>query len=460
MFDVLTYLKGGSVVRMLERWLGASAFRDGVRYYLDRYQLANTETTDLWDALEHATGRPARRIMDSWIFQPGCPEISVEPVEGALRVSQRRFRYDGAAAGERWSIPMLVREVSRGEAESKPVLLDEESILIPDGDGAPMVLNAGGEGFYRIAYPPSWPARLVATGALSPRERFVLVDDAWAGVVTGSMRAAEFLEFAMGFHDESDVTVWRALIGRLRGLARIVDGEALAALRARVGALISPHFARLGWDPSADEGPRDRQLRGLLLEALGTLADDSEAIAGAREHRDRPSTDADVVAACIAITARHGDAALFDEYATRFRQAESPQGQLRYLYALTMFADGDLVVRATAMALTDDVRTQNAPFMLQRALAHPEHGPRVWPIVRDRWDVVEGRVPRMLIARMFEGVTWLIDDASVRSVAEFVADHPVPEGAQIIAQHVERQRTNQALFAREAADLAAHLTTA
>ena len=31
MFDVLTYQKGGSVLRMLERWLGADAFRAGVR---------------------------------------------------------------------------------------------------------------------------------------------------------------------------------------------------------------------------------------------------------------------------------------------------------------------------------------------------------------------------------------------------------------------------------------------
>ena len=73
MFDLLTYQKGGSVLRMLERWLGADAFRAGVRGYLDRYQLSNTETTDLWDALEAATGEPVRRIMDSWIFQPGFP---------------------------------------------------------------------------------------------------------------------------------------------------------------------------------------------------------------------------------------------------------------------------------------------------------------------------------------------------------------------------------------------------
>ena len=98
MFDVLTYQKGGSVVRMLEQWLGAEAFRDGVRHYLDTYKLANTDTTDLWDALEHATDRPARRIMDSWIFQPGYPEVAAEPVDGAVRLTQRRFRYDGADA--------------------------------------------------------------------------------------------------------------------------------------------------------------------------------------------------------------------------------------------------------------------------------------------------------------------------------------------------------------------------
>src|ERR1700694_4365063 len=49
MFDTLTYQKGGSVLRMLERWLGGEAFRAGVRHYLERYQYANTETTDLWD---------------------------------------------------------------------------------------------------------------------------------------------------------------------------------------------------------------------------------------------------------------------------------------------------------------------------------------------------------------------------------------------------------------------------
>ena len=73
MFDVLTYEKGAAVVRMLEQYLGAEAFRDGIRQYLGHTQYGNTETTDLWDAIEAATGEPVRRIMDTWIFQGGYP---------------------------------------------------------------------------------------------------------------------------------------------------------------------------------------------------------------------------------------------------------------------------------------------------------------------------------------------------------------------------------------------------
>ena len=77
MFDVLTYEKGASVLRMLEQYLGADAFRDGIRLYLRRHEYANAETTDLWDAIEESTQQPVRALMDTWIFQAGYPLISV-----------------------------------------------------------------------------------------------------------------------------------------------------------------------------------------------------------------------------------------------------------------------------------------------------------------------------------------------------------------------------------------------
>src|ERR1700730_1234975 len=93
MFDVLTYQKGAAVLRMLEQFLGPEPFRQGIAGYLNDHKYANTETTDLWDAIEAASGEPARAVMDSWIDQGGYPLVSVEAVEGGrqLALRQRRF---------------------------------------------------------------------------------------------------------------------------------------------------------------------------------------------------------------------------------------------------------------------------------------------------------------------------------------------------------------------------------
>src|SRR3546814_11245185 len=76
------------------------------------HRYANTETTDLWDAIEEATGEPVRRIMDSWIFQGGHPLVRVDlRADGrVLHLSQERFQYRADAAdATRWAVPLRVR---------------------------------------------------------------------------------------------------------------------------------------------------------------------------------------------------------------------------------------------------------------------------------------------------------------------------------------------------------------
>src|ERR1051325_689194 len=95
MFDVLTYQKGGSVLRMLEQYLTEPVFQKGISIYLKKHQFANTETGDLWAALEEASKQPVVRIMDSWIFHEGYPMVSVERTNDgkSLKLSQQRFFY-------------------------------------------------------------------------------------------------------------------------------------------------------------------------------------------------------------------------------------------------------------------------------------------------------------------------------------------------------------------------------
>ena len=148
MFDVLTYEKGGSVLRMLELYLGENVYRDGIRNYLKKHSYANTVTTDLWDALEEVSGQPVRDLMNTWILQGGHPLVSLE--NG--RISQQPFAYGPAsgesAIGSSWLIPVFTRSLNGGAASRH--LLGDEPIEITDD--SPVVINAGGSGVFRSRY--------------------------------------------------------------------------------------------------------------------------------------------------------------------------------------------------------------------------------------------------------------------------------------------------------------------
>ncbi|MFM7126162.1 MAG: M1 family metallopeptidase, partial [Actinomycetota bacterium] len=134
MFDVLTYIKGGALLRMLEQYLGEDRFRAGIRHYLARHSYGNTETSDLWDAIEETVakdgGEPVRALMDSWIWQPGYPLVSASLEGDTLVLDQQRFAFHDVASDappQRWMIPIQIRNAGQHSKH----LLDGDSLRIP-----------------------------------------------------------------------------------------------------------------------------------------------------------------------------------------------------------------------------------------------------------------------------------------------------------------------------------------
>jgi puromycin-sensitive aminopeptidase len=461
MFDVLTYQKGASVLRMLEQYLGSDRFRSGIRRYLSARQFANAETTDLWDAIEDATGEPVRRIMDSWIFQGGYPIVAAaRDADGQLALEQQRFSFAGAdeVAPSTWSVPVLV---SAGGGKADRVLLEKPADRADVAlDGGVAVVNAGGHGFYRVRYSPELLERLRAGLAeLEPIERALLVDDTWAAVLAGETSAADFLELAAAFRDETDRTVWTTLAMALGGIDRMVDGEARERFRAFVRDLARPAFDRLGWTPTADEDELTRQRRGTLVSLLGVIGNDEEIRDEARALHDQhladpTSLDPNVAAAVVGVVAASGTTADYEAFLERFRTVDSPQESLRYLYALAAFPDAELVQRSLDLTLGHDIRTQNAPFVILLAFGNRDHGHLAWEYVKAQWQALNDTLPHNAIPRMLGGITSLNTPELVADTAAFLADHPVPQGARTVQQHLERQRVNVALREREAARVA------
>ena len=478
MFDILTYEKGAAVVRMLEQYLGFEAFREGIRSYLTTHSYANTETTDLWDALEATSGEPVRRIMDSWIFQGGFPVIDVDLVnEGStLRFTQERFGYagdigegspdtDAEQAAERWIVPLIFSQSSGDIVSFEKLLLEGDSLDVELFERADWILaNTEGTGFYRAQYAPTLRDALVSHAAadLSPIERYGVVDDAWAAVLADRLTTVDFLRLAAGFVAEDDLSVWERLIGALASLDRLVEGDARAALRMEVRRLARPAFDRLGMEPVGGESDRNRELRGALLDLIGILGNDPNLQVTARDlyaaSVDRPgSVDPSLVAAAVGIIAATGGPEDFDAFVARFQAAETPQEELRFLTALADFDDAPSIDRLLAMSITDAVRTQNAPYLIRRAMGNRNHGTRSWDFVRANWTVINERFPSNSIVRLLEGIRGLSKPDVADSVFAWFEDHEVPQGDKTLAQHLERLEVNVALRARESDRLAAHL---
>ena len=460
MFDVLTYQKGAAILRMLDRYLGGERFRDGIRLYLQRHAYANTETHDLWDAIEEASGEPVRRIMDQFIWQGGYPLLTVTPAKGGLRIDQRRFLADGGSDSATWDVPLRVRALG---GEERSVLVPAAGVDVEAAPGDVVVANAGASSFARARYVADLLDRLTDRLAeVSALERYGLVDDHWAAVTSGAADASEFVRFASRFAGEDDLAVWQVLLAALGWCDRFVDGEPRERFRTFVRGLVAPAMDRLGWEASQDDADLTRALRGALLQGLGTLGADPNAEAAAREFeaeaRAGKPVDPALAAAAVNVVAVAGDEADYERFWEAYRDAPTPQEQLRYLIALPLFRDPALMDRTLAATLTDEIRSQNAPFVVAYAGTNRDLGPRSWAFLTEHWDELVERFPSSLTIRMVDGVRFLSRAQEVEEAEAFFDAHPIPQSAKSLQQTLERQRAASALRARATPDLTAYFS--
>jgi puromycin-sensitive aminopeptidase len=444
MFDMLTYEKGGSVLRMLEEYLGEETFREGIRRYLTTHAYSNTVTNDLWAALADASGQPVGEIMDTWILQGGHPLVTVE--DGV--VSQQPFAYGPAtgesAIGEVWEIPLLTRPLTGGPVTTE--LLRGESLPIAPGT----IVNAGGWGVYRTRYGATELAAIAARlGDLDSLERATLIFDGWAATLAGLQPLESFLTLVEGLGTAIEPAPWTVISGALTTTSIVIDDQDRDTLAAAVRSLFTPLLDTLGWEPVAGEDEQAPTLRALAITSLGTIGADEAVRTEALARFDAGHVTGDLAGAIVAIVgavSRPGD---YDEVVRRFRSASDPQSEQRYLFGLTGFSDPACSLATFELARTE-IRSQDAPYLVSSLLTNRTGGPLVFEQLEATWDECLTRFPQDAHNRMLSGISRLCHDrAFADTVAEFVTTHPVRSGQRSVLQEVERLMVNVAYGERE-----------
>jgi puromycin-sensitive aminopeptidase len=473
-FDLITYEKGGAVLRMIEGYLGAESFRDGIRLYMRRHARGNAVADDLWGALAETSRQPVVELANAWIREPGFPLVRVARTGRTLRLEQRRFFSDPASATGAspalWPVPIVIRHRSGGvDREQRVLLRDRVAEVRLDGDGEPELVcaNAGATGFYRVAYDPALLAQLRANlGALGPNERIALIGDEWALVRAGERPIGAFLDLCAAFGAEDDHAVLDELVARLAAVEhRLVDAADRPALQAFVARLFRPQLDAVGWDAAQGEPDRVRLRRAAAVRALGLVARDAAVSAEARARLDgwlagdRGALEANLHDAAIAIVARDGDAGRFEAFRGLFRRETDPAFRRRYLLALGAFEEPTLARKGIDLVFSEDVPLQDSASFVGALLGNRTAREPFWIRLRSEWPALLGKVKGapMLLRRVVEAMGALVERHHLEEAETFLAEHPVDEARQAIAQTLERLRQDVELRERTRAAIGAWL---
>ena len=478
LFDAISYSKGGSILRMLEHYLGADAFQQGLQIYIKRHEYANARTRDLWNALGEASGQPVAEIMDTWTSQTGYPVLdttvsrSDESIEVGL--SQSRFLYDdvlgeGGADDTRWKVPVTARSASNAEPVREQMDDTEATLsLKPASHGQTdewIKVNPDQSGFYRVKYSSDEIERLkvpIRSLSLPARDRLGLQSDAYALAKAGHISATAYLNLAEAFSNENDPSVASDLSASLNALDNLLsDEEFHTAYQAFGRSIFRPIGERAGWDAKPGEGHRDVLLRSTALSQLGRFADaDSLSEAGRRfeSYREDPAAlPADLRAATFSMAAKQGGQDLYDTMWELERAETLQEEKMRFLNALCNFGDQALLQETLDRSLDDDyVRSQDTIRVMVSVASNRQGRELAWQFLKDNWDEFDRRYGEGGFAIMrLVGISSLFTTQDMRQeIEDFFAANPVPAAERTIRQGLERMAINIAWLDQNRKDLA------
>ena len=465
LFDAIAYQKGAAVLRMVEAWVGEEPFRAGVNAYIDRFKYGNARAEDFWGTLTKVTGKPVDTVMAGFVDRPGVPlvdpSVSCAENRGLVSISQEPESRTSTPAGApgrsgSWTIPVCIKTPDQPSACT--VVPGAPSMVRVDTCPAWVIANAGARGYYRVVYSPDMIRSIAhAVDRLAPTERIALLSDEWALVRAGRHDIGTFMDLAEGFRNERTPDVIETLRGSLAAIHEDLTTDASrATYRAWVAALLKTAMAEVGWTPRAGES---EQPRDLLVSALGETARDPETIQTARRMLEahlegKESIDPTLLNAIVGVAAIGGDAALYDRYLARSKQASDPEEHYRYLYGLADFSDPALVRRTMDFIVGPEVRSQDTALFLSRLLANPDARRLTWELLQARWDDLQKKTGQVFGSPLLMSSLGQFCDTKTRSEIErFFATRKVPEAERTLQQALERISTCVELAAAQSAKL-------
>ncbi|CAF3668954.1 unnamed protein product [Rotaria socialis] len=438
-FDVISYSKGSSVIRMLHDYIGDDAFRNGLHNYLMEYSYKNTITENLWLHLTKASNKPVNEVMSSWTRQMGYPLLTVTEEQTdknrVIKIKQQRFIADGSVDEEKlqWKIPITVFTKSNPKQIAQQVLMDDPEITIKldnISENDWIKLNYNAIGLYRVKYESQTLARLnepIVKKTISPQDRLMIQNDLAALCNSGHQSFVDYLKFLPSYTDEDNFTVWKSIASNIGNLSSILEyTNYFDEFKKYCLNIYSSIQKKLGWEAKPNEDPLSTMLRPMILGIVGKSGDQdliNEAKKRFERHIAGDLIDENIRGAVYVIVSHYGDESTHEALRKLYVAADMAEEKARLLRSMGHSIKPEMIENTLKFIFEgNNVRMQDSIVGLATCTTSHEGRDIVWKFLQKNWRMLVerfGEKSRFLIRFVEYGLSDFADEQTASEIKSF-----------------------------------------
>lgn len=457
-FDRISYDKGGSVLRMVEDFVGEETFRKGLNLYLNTHLYGNATKDDLWYAIGEEAKREGKnldikQITNAWTDRQGYPEIDVSVEGNSYLLEQKRCLLVANGKGVKEDMnpmPVPLHYVYSDGVEGF-MIFDKREARIPKRGCSWIKLNYGQKGVYRVNYSDSILeslGRSVALGKIDPVDAWGIETDLFDKVRKGEEKAAKYIDFVASYYVRCGYPANTSVSAHLVW----IYNQAYASKTAnRAGEAIvkldGGWLKKLGWSRKLKDNNTDIMMRSAAISALGTVGEKRTVEKALDLFNGKGAVEQDIRGAVYGIAAWAGNSKVYDRLESMYKKAVDPEEQRRLLFSLGSFRGENLARKALAFNDSEYVRLQDSIFIPTVIASNPTAGSTYWTWLSRNWNRLAKAyrgVPRML-SRLVDAAGARYSPIEYNSKTRFFNKKGVvtPEIRRNVAQMKERLVANR-----------------
>ena len=393
-FDgAIVYAKGARLMQMMQRYVGESEFKEGLKNYFEAHAYGNTTGSDLWNALQATSGKNVSEFMDRWLTQSGFPVVKAKMHGGNIELSQRQFLIGPSTPNDKlWPIPL------GSPLQTLPELFTEKHAAYAIDTHKLFRLNTHDTAHYITNYSSDLLSKILAdikSGDADITERAQIIKERALLVKSDESGSETMIDLLQSYVTETNEKVWSMISSAIGDLKRFVDPDSApeAALKKLAVSLAEPLYNQLGWDQIPEESADDTMLRATIIGNM-IYGEHAGAISEAKLRyatQDITSMDAELRGLILIAEVRHGDAnKAVDALLELYKTSASVDLKQDICDAICSVRDEAHIARLLELLKdTGVIRTQDTAMWYVRLLNNRDGRTISWQWLQNNWEWIK-----------------------------------------------------------------------